>query len=180
MVLPGLRRPAIYQLLLLFGPAMSDCRRSSGRRMRAQSPFGPGACKEREAQSQVKLSRHAFVKLEFGFTHHIAHLHTVFGIVDFPSLFLRGAMFGVHTPGTHPFFMLDLHYVTPFTVYSEKALLRNVAGHRLRQFDHAIDKGYVLLACPRAQAGTNNSDDHGESPCRVMLAHPDMLDQFRF
>src|SRR5262245_31236047 len=76
-------------------------------------------------------------------------------------------MFGVRTPGTHPVFMLELDDGNPLAVFGKKAFMRNVAGHRLRQFDHAIDKGDVFLARARAQAGTKNSDDHGRIslPC---------------
>jgi hypothetical protein len=47
---------------------------------------------------------------------------------------------------------------------AKKTFMRNVAGHRLRQFDHAVDKGDVFLARAGAQAGTKDGHDHHESP----------------
>src|SRR5574338_786797 len=159
---------------------MFDGSRRSGWRVRAQSRACSRDAEKRQTQGATTLGRYALVKLEFGFTYHVADLHAVFGIVDFPGLFLRSAMFGVRAPGTHSLFVLELDDGNPLAVFGKKAFMRNVAGHRLRQFDHAVDKGDVFLARPRAQAGTKNSDDHIESPCRRMLAQPDMLDQFQF
>jgi hypothetical protein len=52
----------------------------------------------------------------------------------------------------------------PLVVFGKKTFMRNVAGHRLRQFDHAVDKGNVFPARAGAQAGTKDSHDHDESP----------------
>src|SRR5262245_61908144 len=76
-------------------------------------------------------------------------------------------MFGIRTPGTHSFFVLELDDGNPLAVFGKKAFVRNVSGHRLGQFDHAVDKSDVLFTSTRAQTGTKDSHDHGEFPYRV-------------
>jgi hypothetical protein len=75
--------------------------------------------------------------------------------------------------------MLEFDDGNPLTVFRKKTFMRNVAGHRFCQFDHAVDKSDIFVARVGSQARTKDSHDHGESPCRAMLAHLGTLDQFR-
>ncbi|HET9413053.1 MAG TPA: hypothetical protein VFO74_02885 [Pseudolabrys sp.] len=115
-------------------------------------------------------------ELKLRFPDDVADLDAIFRIVNFTSLFLRGPMFGVHAPGKHPLFVLEFDNGNPLAVFGKKTFMRDLAGHRLRQFDHAVDKGDIFLARAVAQAGTKDSHDHDESPCRPMFAQPPVLD----
>src|SRR5580693_2567679 len=87
------------------------------------------------------------------------------GVVLLPGQLLRGDVLGVGPPGVHAFLVLELDDGDALAVIGKKAFVRDVARHGAGEFLHLIDQGDVFVANSGLQAGTEDGDNHGGSPC---------------